>query len=131
MIKRYVLLFMAINVTSLYAILGGVGINFAINIELLFSCPRIFDVYSIVIVSGNTAKLMIPIASTVSINFGKNIGISFGRRKYPDSEIVIEIKIIIFLIFFFEIPVASCGKRYLNEIVETIIKMAKIWSANE
>ena len=29
MIKRYVLLFMAINVTSLYAILGGVGINFA------------------------------------------------------------------------------------------------------
>ena len=29
MIKRYVLLFIAINVTSLYAILGGVGLNFA------------------------------------------------------------------------------------------------------
>ena len=28
MIKRYTLLFLAINVTSLYAILGGVGINF-------------------------------------------------------------------------------------------------------
>ena len=29
MIKRYALLFIAINVTSLYAILGGVGLNFA------------------------------------------------------------------------------------------------------
>ena len=29
MIKRYVLLFIAINVTSLYAILGGIGLNFA------------------------------------------------------------------------------------------------------
>ena len=29
MIKRYVLLFIAINVTSLYAILGGVGLNFS------------------------------------------------------------------------------------------------------
>ena len=29
MIKRYVLLFIASNVTSLYAILGGVGLNFA------------------------------------------------------------------------------------------------------
>ncbi len=29
MMKRYVLLFTAINITSLYAILGGIGVNFA------------------------------------------------------------------------------------------------------
>ena len=29
MIKRYALLFIVINITSLYAILGGIGINYA------------------------------------------------------------------------------------------------------
>ena len=39
--------------------------------------------YNIVIASGTTAILIIPMASTVSINFGKNIGINFGTTKTP------------------------------------------------
>mgnify|MGYP001030130804 CR=1 FL=1 len=44
MIKRYVLLFIAINITSLYAILGGIGINFVqdsftLDEEIIASSP--------------------------------------------------------------------------------------------
>ena len=44
MIKRYALLFIAINITSLYAILGGIGVNFAqdsftLEEELIGSSP--------------------------------------------------------------------------------------------
>ena len=53
--------------------------NLAISTNLLFSCPSIFDIHSIVIASGTTAKLIMPTASAASINFGKNIGINFGN----------------------------------------------------
>ena len=65
---------------------------FAINTYLLFSLLKNFDMYNIVIASGTTAILIIPMASTVSINFGKKIGIIFGNTKNPKSEIPIDIK---------------------------------------
>ena len=69
-----------------------------------------------VIVSGTIAILMIEIASTAWINFGKNMGIIFGNTVIPSIEIPIEIKIKIFFKFLFEIPLESCGSKYLKEI---------------
>tara|TARA_Y100000741_G_scaffold137942_1_gene103947 strand:+ start:366 stop:575 length:210 start_codon:yes stop_codon:yes gene_type:complete len=68
---------------------------------------------------------MIPIASTVSMNFGKNIGINFGKVKNPDIDIPNEIIITIFLILLLEIPLASCGNKNLKAIDENITKIVK------
>ena len=59
--------------------------------KLLFNFTNTLAKYNIVIASGITARLIIPIASTVSMNFGKNMGMIFGRIKKPHSEIIIEI----------------------------------------
>ena len=104
---------------------------FAINTNLLFSYPNILDINNIIIASGTIAKLIIPIASAASINFGKNIGINFGKTKNPNSEIPIEIIMMIFLIFLLEISLASWGNKYLNAIDENIIKIVKCWCAKE
>ena len=107
------------------------AIIFAINTYLLFSLLNNFDTYNIVIASGTTAMLIIPIASTVSINFGKKIGIIFGNTKNPNSEIAIDMKIIIFFNFLLETPLESCGNKYLKEIDDNITKIVKICNDKE
>ncbi len=104
---------------------------FAINTYLLFSLLKNFDMYNIVIASGTTAILIIPMASTVSINFGKKIGIIFGNTKNPKSEIPIDIKIIIFFNFLLETPLESCGNKYLKDIDDNITKIVKICNDKE
>ena len=93
--------------------------------------PSIFETYSIVIVSGTTAILIIAIASTVSINFGKNNGIIFGNTKMPRIEITHEIITVIFFNDLLAIPLASCGKRYLKTIDENITRIVNICNAKE
>ena len=105
--------------------------NFEIKIILLFSLPNIFDMYNIVIVSGTTAILIIEIASTAWINFGKNTRMIFGKTVTPSIEIPIEIKIKIFFKFLFESPLESCGNKYLKEIEEKIIRIEKICNDKE
>ena len=100
--------------------------NLVINTNLLFSFPNIFEEYSIVIASGITAMLMIAIASTASMNLGKNNVINFGKTRIPKIEIPIATIIVIFFKFLLDTPLASCGKRYLKTIAENMTKTVKI-----
>ena len=100
--------------------------NLAVNTNLLFSFPNIFEEYSITIASGITAMLMIAIASTASMNLGKNNVINFGKTRIPKIEIPIATIIVIFFKFLLDTPLASCGKRYLKTIAENMTKTVKI-----
>ena len=100
--------------------------NLAINTNLLFSFPNIFEEYSIVIASGITAILMIAIASAASTNSEKTNVINFGKTRIPKIEIPIDVIIVIFFKFLLDAPLASCGKRYLKTTDEKMIKIVKI-----
>ena len=59
-------------------------------------------------------------------NLGKNIGINLGKTKIPKIDMPIDTITVIILSFLLEIPLASCGKRYLKTIDEDITKIVKI-----
>ena len=79
---------------------------------LLFSLPKNSDSIISEIVVGITTILIILIASTASVNFGKNSLIKIGATKIP--RIVIRTEKIITRIFgfLFLTPVDSCGSKY-------------------
>ena len=70
--------------------------------------------------------LMIAIASTASMNLGKNNVINFGKTRIPKIEIPIATIIVIFFKFLLDAPLASCGKRYLKTTAENMTKTVKI-----
>ena len=96
-----------------------------IKTYLLFSKAKNFDVYKIEIVAGITLKLIIWIATIVSMYCGNRWGITIGKNIDDKIEINIEINIVPFLRFLFLIPDESCGRIYLKTMLENTINTTK------
>ena len=96
-----------------------------IKTYLLFSKAKNFDVYNIEIVLGMTQKLIIWIASIVSMYCGNRWRITIGKNIDDKIAINIEINIVPFLRFSFLIPDESCGRIYLKTMPENTISTTK------
>ena len=99
--------------------------KFAIIKNLLFSSAKIFEKNIIATVLGITQKEAICIGIIDSLNFVKKFSIKQGEKKNQDNAIITEIKIKNFFNLVFFSPPTSLGSKYLNEIEDIIIMIAK------
>ena len=99
--------------------------EFATIKNLLFSSAKIFENKITDIVVGITAKEAICIGIMDSLNFVKKFSIKKGEKKNPENVIIIETKIKKNFNLTFFSPLTSLGSKYLYEIEEIIIMIAK------